>query len=47
MPINNRPRIEMLAATVIGVILVPVLYAALQGGRERMKRLFGGRAETS
>lgn len=28
----------MLAATVIGVVLVPVLYAAMQGLRERIKR---------
>ncbi|SNS45483.1 efflux RND transporter permease subunit [Tropicimonas sediminicola] len=33
----------MLAATLIGVILVPVLYVVLQNMRERVKRLFGGR----
>ncbi|MEL6205888.1 MAG: multidrug efflux RND transporter permease subunit [Pseudomonadota bacterium] len=32
----------MLAATVVGVILVPVLYVLLQGVRERIKRLLRG-----
>ena len=33
----------MLAATVIGVILVPVLYVVLQNLRELVKRLLGGK----
>jgi len=32
----------MLAATVVGVVLVPVLYAALQSAREWVKRRLGG-----
>ncbi|NDR54937.1 efflux RND transporter permease subunit [Aliiruegeria sabulilitoris] len=33
----------MLAATVLGVILVPVLYVVLQNTRETVKRLLGGK----
>lgn len=35
----------MLAATVIGVIVVPVLYAMMQGARERLKRTAAAPAE--
>ncbi|SFD28884.1 efflux RND transporter permease subunit [Tropicimonas isoalkanivorans] len=37
----------MLAATILGVILVPVLYVVLQALRERIKGVFARRAEPS
>ncbi|OSP54049.1 efflux RND transporter permease subunit [Pseudoruegeria sp. SK021] len=35
----------MLAATVLGVILVPVLYVVLQSSREKVKTLLGGKPQ--
>jgi HAE1 family hydrophobic/amphiphilic exporter-1 len=36
----------MLAATVIGTLLIPVMYYVIQGTRERLKAMLGGRPTT-